>query len=941
MIQPRLPAPRLHAARDRSAEKPGDVSVHHDADGNPTYQYSSYQVCEACGSDTKNVAILRCETCDNGYHLDCLDPPLKQIPDFDWHCPRCLVGTGDFGFSEGGIYSLKQFQERAKSFKDTYFANRTPFDAVLGVRRAPTEEDVEKEFWRLTESVTETVEVEYGADIHSTTHGSGFPTMEVNPNSPYSTDPWNLNILPLDKESLFRHIKTDISGMTVPWLYVGMCFSTFCWHSEDHYTYSANYQHFGATKTWYGIPGEDSDRFEAAMRETIPELFEQQPDLLFQLVTLLQPDKLQKAGVRVYALDQRAGQMVITFPRAYHAGFNHGFNLNEAVNFAPSDWEPFGASAIQRLQEFRRQPVFCHEELLFSAAARDHTIKTARWLGPALQKMMDLELKRREDFAADYNKALNPNADDADGDSVLGSHTDFPFEKDAQELQDDDIVCSYCKSYCYMSRMVCKKTSRIICLLHAGKFECCGSNIEDRYSLKDDEHTIQLVMTDEELMASVNKVVDFAKTPEVWMEKMDKLLDDGPKPSLKAMRSLIIEGEKINAHWKLNDLPDLKRFVDRCNEWVEEATNYITRKQQNRRKTERTWRKNSTKTAELEEREKELRNVDNIRRLLVAADKLSFDCPELDVLRERAEKIAQFRERANTALRQPSIRGADLEELIEDGKSYNVDLPEIEKLENHVRTVKWFEEAKENSDKISQGTPLSLQEVTTFLQQGKDLGIGQDEAYMTFFADQKDQGEFWEGKAKELMAADTVNFQQLDALSKQASKLPVSKETLAAIDNILQQQRVAQDKINSLYERSKDPDFRKRPMYTEVRDAFEELNKLGTKPQGTLDLEKQQKIHEDWMRRGKKLFGKANAPLHILLQHMKHVEERNDACLDLNDQPRMPVEPASREHTPEPTHEHDGSGSSRDVFCICRKPESGMMIECELCHEWCVLCSLQ
>lgn len=34
-----------------------------------------------------------------------------------------------------------------------------------------SEADVESEFWRLVETPFETVEIEYGADVHSTTHG--------------------------------------------------------------------------------------------------------------------------------------------------------------------------------------------------------------------------------------------------------------------------------------------------------------------------------------------------------------------------------------------------------------------------------------------------------------------------------------------------------------------------------------------------------------------------------------------------------------------------------------------------------------------------------------------------------------------------------------------------------------------------------------------------
>jgi histone demethylase JARID1 len=78
------------------------------------------------------------------------------------------------------------------------------------------------------------------------------------------------------------------------------------------------------------------------MLEAAPDLFEKRPDLLHDLVTLASPSYLADHGVDVFRVDQHPGEFIVTFPRAYHAGFNNGFNVAEAVNFAPAHWLAMG-----------------------------------------------------------------------------------------------------------------------------------------------------------------------------------------------------------------------------------------------------------------------------------------------------------------------------------------------------------------------------------------------------------------------------------------------------------------------------------------------------------------------------------------------------------------------------------------------------------------------
>ncbi|CAF1425916.1 unnamed protein product [Rotaria sordida] len=114
------------------------------------------------------------------------------------------------------------------------------------------------------------------------------------------------------------------------------------------------------------------------MKSYAPELFSKTPDLLHHLVTTMNPSVLIRDGVPVVRTHQHAGEFVITFPRAYHAGFNQGFNFAEANNFCPADWLSMGRCAIDHYKEMKRYSVFSHDELICKLASE------CQYLDPAI-----------------------------------------------------------------------------------------------------------------------------------------------------------------------------------------------------------------------------------------------------------------------------------------------------------------------------------------------------------------------------------------------------------------------------------------------------------------------------------------------------------------------------------------------------------------------------
>ncbi|KAL3499985.1 hypothetical protein ACH5RR_039078 [Cinchona calisaya] len=351
-------------------------------------------------------------------------------------------------FMSGRNYTFRDFEKMAnKVFARRYYS--------AGCLPATY---MEKEFWHEI-ACGKTESVEYACDVD----GSAFSSSS---SDQLGRSKWNLKKLSRLPKSVLRLLETAIPGVTEPMLYIGMLFSMFAWHVEDHYLYSINYQHCGAAKTWYGIPGHAALDFEKVVKRHVytrdilsTDGEDGAFDVLLGKTTLFPPSILLQHNVPVYKAVQKPGEYIITFPRAYHAGFSHGFNCGEAVNFAIGDWFPLGSIASHRYALLNRMPLLPHEELLCKEAL-------------ILSKRMEFEYP-------DYSSA------------DLIAHRNIKvsfvilmrFQHQARWclmksqactgvslVSHGTILCSICKRDCYVAYLSCNCYSHPVCLRHDPKF---------------------------------------------------------------------------------------------------------------------------------------------------------------------------------------------------------------------------------------------------------------------------------------------------------------------------------------------------------------------------------------------------------------------------------------------------------------------------------------
>ena len=153
---------------------------------------------------------------------------------------------------------------------------------------------------------------------------------------------WNLSNL----KTFLNILNNNIYGVNIPYLYFGSFRALFGWHIEDKSLFAINYLHFGYPKIWYAVPTECYEKFYNFMADLYGKEYMKCKAFIQHKSCFVSPKLLIKKGIKVYKSIQRANEIIVVAPNAYHAGFNLGFNCAESVNFATPKWFKYGVKSV-------------------------------------------------------------------------------------------------------------------------------------------------------------------------------------------------------------------------------------------------------------------------------------------------------------------------------------------------------------------------------------------------------------------------------------------------------------------------------------------------------------------------------------------------------------------------------------------------------------------
>jgi len=729
----------------------------------------------------------------------CLTPKMTSVPSGEWFCQECKDVEDEvrrLSADEGHEYTLGEFNDACIEFDKAFFGEEAK-------RTGISIQAIEECFWRMVEEPTpadDVCEVKCGSCIDTTKHGSGFPRPGETPKvkiegasaeklKQCTESLWNLNNIARangDQVSMLAALKEDIVGVTTPCLEIGSTFSSTTWRREDHQLYSITYNHWGAAKTWYTVPASAAEQLENCFKNLMPDVFEDNPDALKRLFTMLSPNALMAAGVPVYTLEQYPGEYVVTYPGAYYATFNCGLNCTESVNFAPPDWLAFGLESVERNRLHASPSLFSHDQLLCDSAEEPSAI-TAPFLWPEIARLLLNETNARDELLSSGVSRSTRIVVDEENDDSSNPRTVRPKDEPCGHGE-----CIVCRHILYLSGVCCScDPSRKACLRHAA--ELCDCKLSNRTmfyrkTLADLEKLtekteravpskeLSIIKAQNAALKSPVQNKNRLKRAQAWVKRVGEELVKPPLPPLDDLKKLAIGAEEFI--WGGSDMQGAREAHARVMNAIAWQTSLAALKQ----------RLTSGSGAESSHDDASEPRIGLLRlRELLDEPPVPMPKSETQPLHELLATGLKLEERIKTALDEsPNPAPRACSSLQSEANRFSVEVPSYKKLKDVIaRAGAWSTKVRQALPGRRQLPPrdelASAHEIEELFKESTGLPVQQNE--LITLRKSLEEINFWRAKAESLFD-NKVDIDDAEALLKEGLSL---SSRLDAVDQLDEQ----------------------------------------------------------------------------------------------------------------------------------------------------------
>lgn len=425
---------------------------------------------------------------------------------------------------------------------------------------------------------------------------------------------------------------------------------------------------------------------------------------------MISPKLLEERGIQFFTTTQKPGELVLKYPKTYSSTISFGFNFSEEVNFASKSWLDYAIEGEKWISKQGILPNFLIFKLVLNVIQLHDSGNT--------NIVFDLDVYKRiahlyEDF---HKKELELR-------NIIRK-SPMPIRElvlDEKYFNDIDIIADDNLSYAFPSKVVLTdlKTKQAFSMSLESFLSYTQANMAEKDEsenkpklIKDSNIKIELHLfySDEKLKQFKKTLASYSLNYDEWMENYQRLVSESTELSLRQCKSLLSDGEKIyslisssNSYLKFNAEGDqsyedyssiklntfktymesLRLFVYDANDYIEECQAVLSIKHQQRMRNNNSSSNDSFKQCQ---------NV--LERLVKLVDRiptLNFSCPEIEQIIEFKNEIENFDRACRSAILKAPNSNAEreLNELINLGNSFGVDLPSLHFVTRLRDKLKW------------------------------------------------------------------------------------------------------------------------------------------------------------------------------------------------------------------------------------------------------------